>query len=265
MDDNNILAGKSAWALVTGASSGLGIAFATALAERRYNLVLVARREELMHELAERLQREHKVKTAVYGLDIGLKDSAAKLQKCLISDAIEIDVLVNNAAFAVSGLFLDQDPQRICAMLQLNIIALTELTHTFGRQMTQRKRGHILLVSSVGAYTPSPLAAAYSAAKAYVLSLGVALKVELEPHVGVTVKSPGLMDTEFHGVAGYTMNPNMRCSVLQTDKVAKIGLAAMFAGRSSVVAGRINKIGALTSRILPRILLARMAYQISKN
>jgi len=164
-------------------------------------------------------------------LDLGDPDSVATLQQRLDADGIEVDILVNNAAFAPSGAFIDQDPERLRAMLQLNIVALTELTHVFGRRMTQRRRAHILLVASVGAYQPSPLAAAYSAAKAYVLSLGVALNVELAPSVGVTVVSPGLMDTEFHDVAGYTMKPSMRRTVLPTDRGAAIGLDAMFAGR----------------------------------
>lgn len=250
---------KLGWAVVTGASSGLGIALATGLAQRKHNLVLVARREQPMRELALKLERDHHIKIVVQALDLDDPDSVVTLQQHLDADQIEVDILVNNAAFALSGAFIDQDPERLRAMLQLNIVALTELTHVFGQRMAQRRRGHILLVGSVGAYLPSPQAAAYSAAKAYVLSLGVALSVELAPNVGVTVLSPGLMDTEFHSVAGYTVKPSMRRTVLSTDRVAAIGLAAMFAGRSSVIAGRLNAFVDLMSRILPRSLQARMA------
>jgi short-subunit dehydrogenase len=144
-----------------------------------------------MRELALRLERDHHIKVVVQVLDLGDPDSAVTLQQRLDADGIEVDILVNNAAFALSGTFIDQEPERLRAMLQLDIVALTELTDVFGRQMAQRRRGHILLVASVGAYQPSPLAAAYSAAKAYVLSFGVALNVELAPSVGVTVLSPG--------------------------------------------------------------------------
>ena len=256
---------SAGWAVVTGASSGLGISFATQLAQRGHNLVLVARRELPMLELARKLERDHHVKVVVHPLDLGDPGSAAALQRRIDADGIEVDILVANAAFAVSGPFVDQEPERLEAMLRLNVLSLTQLTHAFARRMAKRRTGHILLVASVGAYTPSPLAAAYSAAKSYVLSLGVALNVELAPDVGVTVVSPGLMDTEFHDIAGYTMKASMRRSVLTTEKVATIGLEAMFARRSSVVAGRLNRIGAFTSRLLPRSILARMTYNISKS
>jgi len=266
MADQTMAPSQQSWAVVTGASSGLGIALAIRLAQRRHNLVLVARREQPMRELASRLERDHHIKVLVQALDLGDPNSVATLQQRLAADAIEVDILVNNAAFALSGPFIDQDPERLRAMLQLNIVALTELTLVFGRQMAQRRRGHILLVASVGAYQPSPLAAAYSAAKAYVLSLGVALNVELAPNVGVTVLSPGLMDTEFHDVAGYTVKPSMRRTVLSTDRVAAIGLDAMFAGRSSVIAGRLNSIAAfIISRLMSRSLQARMVYKMSKT
>ncbi len=256
---------EPSWAVVTGASSGLGIALAAGLAQRGHNLVLVARREQPMRELASQLERGHPIKVVVHPLDLGEPDGAVTLQQRLDADGIEVDVLVNNAAFALSGPFLDQGPERLRAMLQLNIVALTELTHAFARRMARRGRGHILLVGSIGAYQPSPLAAAYSAAKAYVLSLGVALHVELAPNVVVTVLSPGLMDTEFHEVAGYTVKPSMRRTVLPTERVAAIGLDAMFAGRSSVVAGRLNRIGAFSTRLMSRSLQARMVYKISKT
>jgi short-subunit dehydrogenase len=265
MAKKSIELAQRSWALVTGASSGLGISFATALAQRQHNLVLVARRELPMLELAKRLEKDHSIKVIVHPLDLGNAESTAALQQRLDADAIEVDILVANAAFAVSGPFIDQEPERIDAMLRLNVLSLTQLAHAFGRRMAQRRKGHILLVASVGAYTPSPLAASYSAAKSYVLSLGVALNVELAPDVGVTVVSPGLMETEFHDVAGWTMKASMRRSVLTTEKVAAIGLEAMFARRSSVVAGRLNGLGAFTSRLLPRSMLARMAYNVSKS
>lgn len=263
MKNTDLKTGETA-ALVTGASSGLGISFATELAKRGHNLVLVARRKEPMCELAARLEQEYRIKVVVEPLDLSVDGSAQVLAEHIDATGIEVDILVNNAAFAVSGLFLDQDLDRLNSMLQLDVLAVTNLTHVFGRRMAKRGRGHILLVASVGAYTPSPFAAAYSAAKSYVLSLGVALRRELTPHVGVTVMSPGLMETEFHQVADYAINPAMRRSILPTDRVAKIGLDAMFARRADVVAGWLNAIGAFMSRLLPRSTLAHMTYDISK-
>jgi short-subunit dehydrogenase len=255
----------SSWAIVTGASSGLGTAFATDLARRRHNLVLVARREQRMRDLAAQLERDHGITVVVEVLDLGAPDSATTLQQRLDAQGIEVDVLVNNAAFGLSGAFIDQEPERLRAMLQLDIVALTELTHVLGRRMARRGKGRILLVSSLAAYQPTPLLAAYGAAKAYVLSLGEALNVELAPGVGVTVLSPGLMDTEFNDVSGYTMKPSMRRTVLPTARVAEIGLDAMFARRSSVVAGRLNSLMVFVSRFLSRSFQARTLYKMSRT
>ena len=259
-----MVSSKLGWAVVTGASSGLGIALAAGLARRDHNLVLVARREQPLRALAARLERDHHIKVAVQVLDLGDPDSVVTLQQRLDADGIEVDILVNNAAFGLSGTFIDQEPERLRAMLRLDIVPLTELTHVFGRRMAQRRRGHILLVGSLAAYQPSPLAAAYGAAKAYVLSLGEALHAEMAQNVGVTVLSPGLMETEFHEVSGYTVKPSMRRTILSADRVAAIGLDAMFAGRSSVVAGRLNSVMAFSSRLMSRSLQARTVYKLSR-
>ena len=129
--------------------------------------------------------------------------SALNLQRRLDERNIEPNILINNAAFGLSGEFLAQEPERLREMLSLDILTLTELTHLFGKRMAARGSGHILLVASLAAYQPDPLLAAYGAAKHFVLALGIALHVELAPKVGVTVVSPGLMDTEFNDVSGF--------------------------------------------------------------
>jgi uncharacterized protein len=151
MVDQTMMSSELSWAVVTGASSGLGTALAAGLAQRRHNLVLVARREQPMRALALRLERDHHIKVVVQVLDLGDPDSVVTLQQRLDADEIEVDILVNNAACGLSGTFIDQEPERLRAMLQLNIVALTELTHVFGQRMAHRRRGHILLVGSVGA------------------------------------------------------------------------------------------------------------------
>ncbi len=150
-------------------------------------------------------------------------------------------------------------------MLQLNIVSLTELSHVFGRRMAARDGGHILLVASLAAYQPDPLLAAYGASKAYVLSLGEALNVELAPKVGVTVLSPGLMDTGFNAVSGFQTPSSLKRTQLLPATVARIGLEAMFAGRSSVVAGRLNKVMAFSSRMLSRHFAAQTSYNMARS
>ena len=136
------------WALVTGASSGLGVEFARALAASKVNLVLTARREAPMRELAADLTRRHGVEVAVELADLGKPGSAAALQARIDERGIALDILINNAGFGLSGPFLDQDPERLQDMLQLDIVSLTELTRLFGKRMLARGDGWILLVAS---------------------------------------------------------------------------------------------------------------------
>ena len=171
------------WAVVTGASGGLGEALAREIAARGYNLVLAARGEAAMQQLATALRDRHGVRVVVEAIDLSVEGSAAGLCGRIADADIEPDVLINNAAFGMGGDILEADPTRLRAMLQLNIVTLTELTQQFGKQMRARGAGKILLVGSVGAYSPSPLLAAYAATKAYVLSLGEALHVEMAPTV----------------------------------------------------------------------------------
>ena len=174
-------------------------------------------------------------------------------------------MLINNAAFGLSSAFADHDPARLRAMLQLDIVTMTELTHLFAGRMAARGSGHILLVASMAAYQPCPKLAAYAAAKAYVLSLGEAIHVELAPKVGVTVLSPGLMDTGFFGVADYHPPAAMKRTMLAPAAVAAIGLDAMYAGKPSVVAGGLNRLMAFSNRFTSRRFQARTVLSMASG
>ena len=252
------------WALVTGASSGLGIEFARILASQGFDLVLAARREAPMEALGAELTARHGTEVVIEGIDLSEPDSANQLKQRLDARGIDLFVLINNAAFGLGAPFLDHDPDRLRRMLQLDIVTMTELSHVFGRSMAARGGGYILLVASVAAFQPTPLLAAYGAAKAYVLSLGEALNVELAPRTAVTVLSPGVMGTGFFEVSGYKLTRQMRQTMLPTAKVAQIGLDAMFARKSGVIAGRRNAVMAFASRLMPRHLLARLVYLMTK-
>ncbi len=253
------------WALVTGASSGLGIELAKGLAEKSIHLVLAARRTEPMQRLAAELTQRHGIQVVVEGIDLSAQDAAAVLQERLATRGIAPDILINNAAFGLSSRFVDHDLVRLRAMLQVDIVAMTELTHIFAKSMAARGSGHIMMVASIAAFQPTPLLAAYSAAKAYVLSLGEALHAELTPKVNVTVLSPGLMETGFLEVADFEVTPAMRPTMLSASEVASIGLEAMFARKSGVVAGRLNKLMTLGSRLLSRRLLAKTALRLTQD
>lgn len=243
---------QTSWALVTGASSGLGIEFAKGLATRGINLALTARSAPEMERLADSLRQQHGIEVVVEPLDLSEPGSATALRQRLDQRGIAPDILINNAGFGLYEPFLDHDPARLRAMLQLDIVSLVELSQIFGQRMAARGRGRMLMVASMAAYQPVPRLAAYAAAKAFVLSLGEALHVELAPNVAVTVLSPGLMDTGFNAASGYETPAALDRLKLAPAKVAAIGLDALFAGRSGVIAGRLNKILGFSSRLLSR-------------
>ncbi|WP_051625898.1 SDR family NAD(P)-dependent oxidoreductase [Kozakia baliensis] len=254
------------WALVTGASSGLGVEFARALAEKRINLVLAARRDGPMHELAEELRQRHGVEVEVEAIDLSEPGSAAQLLKRLDSRGLAPRILINNAAFGFSGDFIAEDAAKLRAMLQLDIVTLTELTQLFAQRMVAQGSGSILLVASLAGFQPIPYMAAYSAATAYILSLGEALNVELGPNVKVSVLCPGLMETEFLNVAGYTIPSPMimRRTMLSPADVAHQGLRALARNKPSFVAGKVNRIAAFGNRFSTRHLQARIAARTAR-
>lgn len=259
------MASEVKWALVTGASSGLGVEFARLLAARGYSLVLVARREAPMVKLAEELRQSTGVEIVVEPLDLRLPDIAWTLQSRLDERGIAPEVLINNAAFGITEPFLNHDTARLNAMLQLDIVTMTELTHVFANAMAERGKGHILLVASIAGFNPTPMMAAYGAAKAYVVSFGESLHVELAPAIGVTVLSPGLMETGFLEIADLKPTAMMRRSMLAPAKVAKLGLDALFAGKSGIVAGRLNRIMTFSLRFLSRHLQAKIGFRLLKD
>ena len=250
---------ETIWAVVTGASSGLGVELAAQLANRKINLVLTARSEPQLQRLAGKLRLDSGVEVLVEPLDLSLPGSPIELVKRLDQRGVKPEILINNAAFGLYEPFMDSAPERLQAMLQLDIVSLVELTQVFGRRMVANGRGRILLVGSMAAYQPVPLMAAYAGAKAFVLSFGEALHVELAPKVSVTVLSPGLMDTGFNKASGYESPKALESMKLPPAEVARIGLDALFAGRSGVIAGRLNKIMAFSSRLMPRHFSAKAA------
>ncbi len=252
------MSNKTSWAIVTGASSGLGIEFARQLAQRGINLVLTARSEPAMQQLADTLRQSSGVQVIVEPLDLGVAGSAQELQKRLDARGVQPEILINNAGFGLYEPFLKHDEARLRSMLQLDIVSLVELSQTFGRRMAQNGQGHILFVGSMAAYQPVPLLSAYAAAKAFVLSFGQALHVELAPKVKVTVLSPGLMDTGFNEASGYQPPKAFDVMKLSPAAAAKIGLDAMFAGKPGVIAGKLNKIMGASSRLLTRHFAAKV-------
>ncbi len=247
----NSFAGK--WALITGASSGLGLEFADLLAAQKVNLVLAARRQEPMEKLASDLRRKYGVDVLVEAIDLASSDAASRLKCSLDARSVTVDILVNNAGYGLHGDLLETPIERTANMIQLNITTLTELTYLFGRDMAKRRSGHILLVASLMAFQAVPSYAAYAATKAYVLALGEALHNEFRPHdVVVTTLCPGHTATGFDAAAGVTASALLRLLTMKPRPVAASGVRALLQGKAMVIAGLSNKMVAFSNRLTPR-------------
>jgi short-subunit dehydrogenase len=250
-------------ALITGASSGIGLDLTTLFAADGYDLVLVARSEGKLRELAGQLEAKHGIKVTVLAKD--LADPASPPD---IAAAVgEIDVLVNNAGFGVAGEFVETDAKSELDMIQVNITALTHLTKLFLPRMVARKSGRILNVASTAAFQPGPLMAVYYASKAYVLSFSEAIGEELAGSgVTVTALCPGPTATGFADAAD--MNDRRLFKVkkpMSSMEVAKVGYRATLAGRRVVVAGLSNKILAQSVRISPRRLTVKITKALQEK
>ena len=252
-------------AVVTGASSGIGADFARELARDGYDVVLAARRVEPMQRLASELR----TKTIVICCDLSKPGSATDLARELERLGIEVDVLINNAGLGGTGRFDQMDATRISEMLQVNMVALTELTRLLLPPMIARRRGRVLLVGSVAGYVPGPGMAVYYATKAYVLSFGEALAYELRgTGVTVTTLCPGATATNFAETAGNAntaifQNPLMK--PMSSAEVARLGYEGMKAGRRVVVTGSLNKIMAATAPRSPRAMALAIAARANQT
>lgn len=249
---------RTARALVTGASSGIGKAFAHALAARGHDLVLVARRQDRLDLLSEQLATQHGISCTSVALDLSSPHPGRRLREIVGPD---VDILVNSAGFATQGPFVEGDAEDFARVLAVDVGAVVDLCHAFLPEMIRRRRGAILNVSSTTAYQPVPTLAVYAAAKAFVLSFSQSLWHEARQH-GVTVFSfaPGPTHTEFFDVIGDTATAVGRMQ--SADQVAAAGLRALDRRRTppSAVSGVTNSISAAVARLVPRrVLLPALA------
>jgi hypothetical protein len=247
-------------ALITGASSGIGQSIARQLAARGMEVYLVARRVERLERLAAELTALHGVKARPIAQDLCAAGAVLRVFEETEGRGEAIDVLVNNAGFGVQAPLVDTPWEKTAGMIRLNMEVLTELSYRFGRAMRGRRRGWILNIASIGAYAPVPTMAVYSATKAYVRSFSEALTHELRgAGVRVCTVSPGLTFTEFHAVAGQHFPSFVRLFGMSSDRLARIALRSLFAGRWSVVAGLPNRLTAFLMELAPRRLVTAAA------
>jgi len=254
-------------ALVTGASSGIGAALAREAAKDGHDLVLVARRREPMQALAAELKAAG-AETVIIPADLSKPGAVAELMRDVEARGIILDMLIAAAGLGESGRFDELDAARITATLQVNIVALTELTRLVLPKMVARRRGKVMLVSSTAAFQPGPQMAVYYASKAYIQSFGAAIGYELRrTGVTVTLLCPGPTVTEFAHLAHIEGSALFKgpMPVMQAADVARIGYHGFKVGRRVVITGLLNKIIAYAAPFTPSFVLLRIASYLSRR
>lgn len=249
---------KGKWALVTGASAGIGAALAGELAAGGTHLVLTARRKERLEQLAARLAKQHGIKTEIFTADLGQPVAAEEIYRFTKEQGIEIELLVNNAGFGQYGEFPAVDTLRLLQMVQVNCVAVVHLTRLFLPDMIARRSGDVLIVASTAAFQAVPYISTYAATKVFDLFLAEGLAEEMKPYgIRVCALCPGTTTSEFHEVAGHPARTKGREE--PAEKVARTGLAALAAGKSYVISGLGNYLGAHGERLVPRRFVTRIA------
>jgi uncharacterized protein len=250
------------WALVTGASAGIGVALAEELAGGGTNLVLTARRKDRLDALSQRLLSTYKIQTEVVPADLADPAAPEKIFAFTRDRGIEIELLVNNAGFGKYGEFHSVDQQRLLDMVQVNCAAVVHLTHLYLQGMIARRRGDILVLASTASFQAVPYISTYAATKAFDLFFAEGLAEEMKPYgIRVCALCPGSTESEFHAVAGQEKFERRRETA---KKVAQTGLKALAAGKSYVISGLGNYLGAHGERLVPRRFVTRTAARMFK-
>jgi hypothetical protein len=246
------------WALITGASAGIGMALACELAAGGTNLVLTARRRDRLVGLAGELSAKHDIRTLVCVADLAQPLGPQQIFSFTEDKQIAVDLLVNNAGFGTYGEFHRVPLDRLIEMTHVNVTAVVHLTHLFLPGMIARGKGDILIVASTAAFQAVPYITTYAATKVFDLHFAEGLAEEVRRYgVRVCGLCPGSTETEFFQVAG--QRNHTRRAPESAEKVARVGLAALAAGKSTVISGFANWLGAEAVRMAPRRMVARVA------
>lgn len=246
--------------LITGASAGLGEAFATALAARGDTLILTARRTDRLDALATRLRASHGVAVTVLSADLADPVAPAQLLADIAAAGLSVDLLINNAGFGARGDFAVLDGPMQAGMIDLNCRALVALSHGVLPAMIARGSGGILNVASIAAFQPGPWMSVYYATKAFVLSFSEGLHEEVKAHgIHVSALCPGPTRTEFADVAGMADSTLFQRFASDVDAVVRDGLSAIATNRAVAISGRMNAVAAHGVRFMPRGIARRLA------
>lgn len=257
------------FALITGASSGIGLEFARLFAANRTNVLLTARTKEKLERLAAELQSQYAIQARVVPADLAERSAPDEIFDFAQQESIHIEFLVNNAGFGIRESFQSTGVKDVLEMVQVNITALAHLTKLFLPGMLSRGTGKIMNVASTAAFQPGPWMAVYYATKAYVLSFSEALRVELQKTgVSVTVLCPGPTRTGFQERAGASETQLMKSKMMakmDAKTVAQQGYEGMMKNKKIVIPGFMNRVLAAGTHVAPRGLSMAIAGSLNKN
>ena len=249
---------KGKWALVTGASAGIGKALAQELAHGGTNLVLTARRQDRLEALASELTAKHRIQSETFVADLAQPSAPEAIFQFTRQKGLTISLLINNAGFGQYGELHATEIERLVDMVQVNCTALLQLTRLYLPEMVARRSGNILIVASTAAFQAVPYISTYAATKAFDLYVAEGLAEEMQPYgVRVCALCPGTTTSEFHELAGHPAHSKGREQSAET--VARNGLEALAAGKSYVISGLGNYLGAHGERLVPRRFVTRIA------
>jgi uncharacterized protein len=251
------------WALITGASAGIGKAIATELAAAGAHLVVTARRADRLGILASHLRSKHGNRVEVFQADLAQPGAARAIFAFTTGKGLEVELLVNNAGFGAFGYLQEISSERLLEMVQVNCTAVVELTRLYVPGMIERRHGDILIVASTAAFQAVPFISAYAATKAFDLIFAEGIAEELRPFgIRVCALCPGSTNTEFQHVA---KQPDRAFRFAETaEKVARVGLKGLARGETCVISGARNRWMIASERVAPRSLIAKMAAKMMR-
>ena len=247
-------------ALITGASSGIGRDMARVLSEKGYDLVLVARDEGKLSELAEELYTKNNNKIEIIVMDLSIEENCKDLHKSVKN----VDILINNAGFGDCGNFTHTELNKELTMIKTNITAYHILTKLYLVDMKSKNEGKILNVASIAGFMPGPLMATYYSTKSYIVRLSESIREELKKeksNVQISILCPGPVNTNFNNVANVSFDMKSRTS----EYVAKYAIDKLLKGKFYIIPGVDVKLGIFFSHFIPSSLMAKMTYRVQKN
>lgn len=253
------------YALITGASKGIGKAIAEELAARKFNLLLVARSKELLQQVTKDIVAKYHVEVDCFPIDLSSPNAAGEVFNWCMEKNHEIEILVNNAGYGLSGSFEKYSIADNTDMMQVNMIAPVQLCQLFLPMLKLQKKAYLLNIASSAAYQAVPYLSVYAGTKSFVLSWSRGLRQELKKNnVSVTCISPGSTDTDFvvRAQIGEKGLKTAKKVNMTAEAVAKIAVKSMFAGKAEVITGFINKMGAFLVWLLPKGLVEKTAMKI---